>query len=134
MSFNNQKGMIQPTLISLHPNEYSQEFHDYPFAVKLDTCVESCNTLNDLSNKVCVPNKTEDLDLSMFSMITEINESKTLTKHISCKCQCRIDEKNVIHINGGLMINVDVCVKSFMYVKKIMFDILLHVIVKMGNI
>ena len=100
----------------------------------LDTCVDSCNTLNDLSNKVYVPNKTEDLDLSMFSMITEINESKTLTKHISCKCQCRIDEKNVIHINGGLMINVDVRVKSFMYVKKIMFDILLHVIVKMGNI
>ena len=29
--------MIQPTLINLHPNEYSQEFeHCYPFAVKLD--------------------------------------------------------------------------------------------------
>ena len=42
----------------LHPNEYSQEFHYYPFAVKLDRCVGSCNPLNDLSNKVCVPNKT----------------------------------------------------------------------------
>ena len=51
--------MIQPTLINLHPNEYSQEFC-HPFAVKLDRCVESCNTLNDLSNKVCVPNKIED--------------------------------------------------------------------------
>ena len=28
--------MIQPTLINLHPNEYSQKFHYYPFAVKLD--------------------------------------------------------------------------------------------------
>ena len=27
-------------------------------------CVPSCNTLNDLSNKVCVPNKTEDLNLN----------------------------------------------------------------------
>ena len=52
--------MIQPTLINLHPNEYSQEFHYYPFAVKLDRCVGSCNTLNDLSNKVCIPNKTHD--------------------------------------------------------------------------
>ena len=83
--------MIQPTFINLHPNECSQEFHYYLFAVKLDRCVGSCNTLNDLSNKVCVPNKTEDLNLSMFNMITGINESKTLTKHISCECKCRFD-------------------------------------------
>ena len=87
----NQKYMIQPTLINLYPNEYSQEFHCYPFAVKLDRCVGSCNTLNDLFNKVCIPNKTEDLNLSVFSMITGINESKTLTKHASCECKCRFD-------------------------------------------
>ena len=60
ISLRNQKCMIEPTLINLHPNEYSQEFHYYPFAVKLDRCVESCNTLNDLFNKVCVPNKAEE--------------------------------------------------------------------------
>ena len=32
----NQKCIIQLTLINLHPNKYSQEFHYYPFAVKLD--------------------------------------------------------------------------------------------------
>ena len=26
-SLSNQKCMIQPTLINLHPNKYSQEFH-----------------------------------------------------------------------------------------------------------
>ena len=31
-----EKCMFHPTLINLHPNEYSQEFHYYPFAVKLD--------------------------------------------------------------------------------------------------
>ena len=91
VSLSNQKCMIQPTLINFHPNEYSQELHYYPFAVKLDRCVRSCNNLNELSNKVCVPNKTEDLNLSMFNMITGINESRTLTKHISCKCNCRFD-------------------------------------------
>ena len=86
----NQKCEIQHTLINLNPNEYSQEeFHYYPLAVKLDRCVGSCNTLNDLSNKVCVPRKTEDLNLSMFNMITGINESKTLTKDISCECKCK---------------------------------------------
>ena len=89
VSLSNQKCMIQPTLINLHPNEYSQEFHYYPFSVKLDRCVGSCNTLNDLSNKVCVPNKTEDLNLSVFNMITGINESKTLAKHILCECKCK---------------------------------------------
>ena len=49
--------MIQIFLINLHPNQYNQELHYYLFAVKLDRCVGSCNTLNDLSNKVCVPKK-----------------------------------------------------------------------------
>ena len=66
--------MIQLTLINVHPNEYCQEFHYYPFTVNLDRCVGSCNTLNDLSNKVCVPIKTEDLDVRVFNMNTGINE------------------------------------------------------------
>ena len=49
--------MTQPTLINLHLNGYRQKFHYYLFPVKLDRFVGSCNTLNDLSNKVCVPNK-----------------------------------------------------------------------------
>ena len=43
-------------------------------------------------------------------------------------------EKNVIQINGGITVNVDVIVKKIMYVKKIVFEILLHVIVKTKNI
>ena len=39
-------------------------------------------------------------------------------------------EENVIQIDGGITINVDVSVKNVMYVKKIMFGILLHVAVK----
>ena len=43
-------------------------------------------------------------------------------------------EEVVTQINGGIMVNVDASLKSVMYVKKIMFGILLHVIVKMENI
>ena len=86
--------MIQHALINLHPDEYSQEFHYYPFSVKLDRCSGSCNTLNDLSKQVCVSNKAEDLNLNVFKIITGIiNESKTLTEHISCKCKCKFDER-----------------------------------------
>ena len=65
-------------------------------------------------------------------MVTGINESKILIKHLSCESKCRFDEKNIIQINGGIMKNVDVSVKN-MYVQK-MFGILLHVILKMENI
>ena len=41
-------------------------------------------------------------------------------------------EKNVIQINGGITIYIEISVKRFM--KKIMFGILLHVTVKMENI
>ena len=70
MPLSNQKCEIQLTLIKLHPNEYNQELYYYPFTVKLDKCVGSCNILNGLFNKVSVPNKPEDLNLSMFNMIT----------------------------------------------------------------
>ena len=70
VSLSYQKCMTQPTLINLHPNESSQEFHYYPFSVKLDRYVGGCNTVNDLSNKVFVPNKTEDLNISVFNMMT----------------------------------------------------------------
>ena len=91
VSLSNQKCMIQPTFINLHPNEYSHEFHYYPFAVKLDRCVGSCNTLNDLSNKLCIANITDNLNLSVFNMITGISESETLTKHLLWECKCRFD-------------------------------------------
>ena len=126
------KFIIQPTLNNLHPNEYSQEFHYHPSSAKLDRCVGSCNALNDLSNKVRFPDKTEDLDLNVFNRIKGINELKTLTKLISCECKCK--KEIVIHINGEIMINVDVSVKNVVYVKKITFVILLHQIVKMENI
>ena len=96
VSLSNQKCMIQLTLINLHLNESSQEFHYYPFVVKLDKCVGSCNNLNDssnMSNMVCVPNKTEDLNLCVFNMITGTNETKTLTKYISL--ECRFDGKKL---------------------------------------
>ena len=44
----NQKFTTQPTLINLHPNEYTQGLRHYPFTVSLDKCVGCCDNLNDL--------------------------------------------------------------------------------------
>ena len=58
VSLSNQKCDVQPTLLNIHLNEYNQELHCDPFAIKLDRCIGSSNTLNDLSKKLCVPSKT----------------------------------------------------------------------------
>ena len=86
----NQKCMTEPTNINLHPNEYNKGLCHYPQTVNLDRFVGSY-TLNDLSDKVCVPNKTEYLNLIEFNTIKGINESKTLTKHISREFNCKFD-------------------------------------------
>ena len=42
-------------------------------------------------------------------------------------------EENVIQINGGITLNVNVSVQNVMYVKNIMLGMLVHRIVKMEN-
>ena len=53
VSLRNQKCISQSTLINLHLNEYSQKFRYYPFAVKLDRSVGSCNILNEVCVNMC---------------------------------------------------------------------------------
>ena len=43
-------------------------------------------------------------------------------------------EENVIQTKSGKMINVDASVKNVIYVKKIIFGTLLHVVVEMKSI
>ena len=67
-------------------------------------------------------------------MITGINKSKTLTKHISCECKCKLDRKKS---NSDQWWNSDKCrceCKKVHVSEKIMSGILLHVIVKTENI
>ena len=85
-------------------------------------CMKFCKTLNDLSNKVWVPNKAEYLDMCVFNLITGINESKEhkrekayIKAHIYANVNVSLMEENVIQINSEIMINVDVGV-NVMYV------------------
>ena len=109
------------------------------YAVNLGRCMGSCNTLNDLFNEVCVPNKTGNLNLSVFNMTAQINESKTLNEHISCKCKCKLDSRKC---NSNQKWNNHKCWceykkqnrKKKMHAKRIIFQILLHIVVKILNI
>ena len=104
--------MARPTLMYLNPDKYSQRYESY-------------NTLDDLSSRICVPNKI-DVNLSIFNIITRLNESKTLTKHISCKCKCKFDGRKC---NSNQSWNNVKC----RFVKKTIFGILVLVLLKMVN-
>ena len=68
-------------------------------------------------------------------MITKKNESKIITNDISWEFKGRFDgKKNAIQSKGAITINVFVSVKNVIYVKKIVFGILLLVVPKMKNI
>ena len=74
--------MVRPTPIDLNP----VEFKYYPFMISLDKCTGSCNVL---SPKICVPKETKDINIKAFNMITNKNEAKTTTKHISRDFKCK---------------------------------------------
>ena len=78
----------------------------YPFVVNLDRYVGSCNTFDDFFNKVYVPNKREDLNLSVLTWLEESINQKVLAKHISCKCECKYDSRNC---NSNQKCNNDKC-------------------------
>ena len=63
---------MQPTLINLHPKEYSQELHYYPFVVKLDRCVDEVIII--LMTYLIKHFNFKDFNLGAYNMITEINE------------------------------------------------------------
>ena len=70
-SLNNQPFMAIPTLLDLNLDKFNQGLRYYPFMAKLDICNRSCNTFDYPSGRICVRNKTENLNIKVFNMIQE---------------------------------------------------------------
>ena len=54
MSLNNEQCKTRPALTDLNPVELNY----YLFMIGLDKCSGSCDTLTEISARICVPNKT----------------------------------------------------------------------------
>ena len=61
--------------------------------VDKDRCHGSCYTCNNLSDKLCVLSKAQEVILKVFKTIIGLSKSKLLVKHISCDCKCILDGK-----------------------------------------
>ena len=56
--------------------------------IGLNKCTGSCNVL---SQKICVPKETKDINVKAFNMITNTNEAKAMIGRISCDCKCKFN-------------------------------------------
>ena len=81
---NDEPCMVRPTLIDLNPVELKY----YPFMISLNKCTGSCNVL---SPKICDPKETKDINIKAFNIITNKNEVKAMTKHVSCDWKCKFN-------------------------------------------
>ena len=43
--------------------------------ITLDKCSGSCNLVNDLCTKICVPTKTNNVNVKAFNMLKRTNEA-----------------------------------------------------------
>ena len=91
--------------------------HYYPFRVNLYRGGGSCNTLNDLSNKVYIRHKSEDLNRGVFNLITGVDEWKMLTKHANVNVDSIVE--NVTRIKIEITIKFGASVKICEVVVKI---------------
>ena len=72
--------------------------------ISLDRYDGRYNALDDPSNRIRVPNKTEDACLNVFSMITGTNESKIWLKHILVTVNVSFMVENPIQNKNGITI------------------------------
>ena len=63
----------------------------FPFSIKISKCSGSCNNINDLYVKLCVPDVVKKLNVRVFNIISRTNETKHIEWYKTCKYKSRLD-------------------------------------------
>ena len=69
---NNQACKVRSEIINFNRNE--PVF--YPFSIKTNKCSGSCNNINDLYAKMCVPDVVKNLNVKVFNLMPRTNETR----------------------------------------------------------
>ena len=78
ISMNNQECKVRPEIINVN----SDEPIFYPFSIKTSKCSGSCNNINDLYAKMCVPDVVKNLNVKVFNAISRTNETGHIKWHV----------------------------------------------------
>ena len=80
ISMNNQACKVRPETVNVNSNE--PVF--YSFSMKTSKCSGSCNIVNNLYAKVCVPDVVKNLNVKEFSLMSRIDEARHIKWHETC--------------------------------------------------
>ena len=64
----------------------------YPYTVSVNKCGGSWNTIDDPYAPVGVLNKVKHINVTVFNLISGVNETRFLVQHQSCECKSRLNE------------------------------------------
>ena len=85
ISMNNQECNTRPQVVNI--NGDGSVF--FPFSIKPSKCSGSCNNINHLYEKVCVPDVVKNLNVKGFNLMSRTNETRHIELHKTCKCECK---------------------------------------------
>ena len=87
-SLDNQECKIRPEIINVN----NKEPIFYPYKIKMNRCVGSCNTIDDPYSKTCFANDIENIGLKVFNLLSQNNETINIEKHKNCECKCKLNK------------------------------------------
>ena len=65
----------------------------FPYKIKVDKCVGSCNDKKNPYFKVCLPDIVKNISVKVFDLTSQKSVLKNVSFHQSFKCDCLLDEK-----------------------------------------
>ena len=104
MSVVNQKCVPRPKILDV--NEGVSEALFYPYNVLVNKCSGSCDMLDNLMAKLCVPNIIKRINMKVYNFLMRLNETRYVLWHESCKCVWRL---NSSVCNSKQIWNSDTC-------------------------
>ena len=104
LSIINQECMPRPKILTV--NEGTSEALFYPYNVQVNKCSGSCNTLDDPTARICVPNIIKNVNIKVYNILMRLNETRNVLWHESCECVCLL---NSSVCNNKQIWNSDTC-------------------------
>ena len=87
----------------------------FPFKIKVDRCIGSCNNKHNPYFKVCNPSIVKNISVKVFDLISQQIKFRNVSFHKSCKCDCLLDKKVC---NNKERWNKDKCRCEFLEIKE----------------
>ena len=87
ISIKNQECKVREEIISVNDNEPLF----YPFSIKVNKCSGSCNNIKDSYARLCVPDVIKNMNLKVFNLMSQNNQTRQIKLHESCRCKYKLN-------------------------------------------